>query len=653
MSKLHIMFWGFVGLFSVFGHAGWANPASEVVIEFLKGEGIQVSSGAAAGYVPDRVCAECHADKAESFAEMGMARSMYRPAKDKIIEDLDAMPYYHEPSQRHYTMEWRGDEMWFQRYGKTADGTKIDEFSVKVDWIMGSGNHVRVYLYQTADGALFQLPLGWYTQTGKWAMAPGYESANHDGVLRDIHQRCIGCHNAFGELSERSGMKGHIGLYPQDLPEGIGCQRCHGPGSEHVYRAYSGEGEMEDLRSAIVNPGKLPRERLYSICYGCHMQSNVAVNSQLRLGRDHYSFRPGEDLRDFIMQLDIKEAEQSREERFEINHHPYRLEQSTCFIQSKGELGCLSCHDPHVKIKPEQRAAHYRKACLSCHELDDDGLPAIEETEATHPQIAATDDCTTCHMPERRTEDVVEVWMTDHRIVRHIEPEKERMRAIKSVDPVVEGVFLQNPNSGVPKAEASMLQLMAILDYSKNKMDFAVRDLEKLLGQTQTPHFEPWLTLIEAYITNRNYAKARQIAAATLKRAPDNPKVINAVAVSLYATGEKAQAIEILKKAAKEMPDLIFFRLTLAKFLAAEGKLDEALHYAESVVDQRPNQWQAWALIANLAQAKNDNERALEAYLRTLEIRPVSPAIRKKTVSLLQAEGRQDDAARHQSRLKP
>jgi oligoendopeptidase F len=34
-------------------------------------------------------------------------------------------------------------------------------------------------------------------------------------------------------------------------------------------------------------------------------------------------------------------------------------------------------------------------------------------------------------------------------------------------------------------------------------MDFAVRDLENLLGQTQTPHFEPWLTLIEAYITNK------------------------------------------------------------------------------------------------------------------------------------------------------
>ena len=652
MSKVRIRFLVFVGLLSVLGHAGWANPLSEAAIEFLKGEGIHVSSGAAADYVPDTVCAECHADKAESFADMGMARSMYRPAKDNTIEDFDAVAYYHEPSQRHYEMEWRDGGMWFQRYGNTADGTKIDEFNVKVDWIMGSGNHVRVYLYQTPDGAMFQLPLAWYTQTNKWAMAPGYESAKHDGVLRDIHQRCIGCHNAFGEYSEKSGLKGHIGLYPHDLPEGIGCQRCHGPGAEHVYRAYSGEGEVEELRSAIVQPGKLPRERLYSICYGCHMQSNVAVNAQLRLGRDHFSFRPGEDLKDFIAQIDIKEADQSKEDRFEINHHPYRLEQSTCFIQSKGELGCLSCHDPHVKIKPEQRVEHYRNACLSCHELDDDGLPAIEETEATHPKIAATDDCTTCHMPERRTEDVVEVWMTDHRIVRHIEPEEERMREIKSVDPVVENVFLQHPNSGVPKAEASMLQLMAILDYSKNKMDFAVRDLEKLLGQTQTPHFEPWLTLIEAYIANKQYGKARQIAGATLKRAPDNPKVINAVAVSLYATGDKAQAIDILTKTANQMPELVFIRLTLAKLLAAEGKLDGALQYAESVVEQRPNQWQAWALIANLAKAMGDDTRALEAYLKTLEIRPESPAIRKKTVSLLEAAGRQDEAARHQTRLK-
>ena len=40
---------------------------------------------------------------------------------------------------------------------------------------LGSGNHSRGYLYRTPSGELYQLPLMWYTQTGRWGMAPGYD----------------------------------------------------------------------------------------------------------------------------------------------------------------------------------------------------------------------------------------------------------------------------------------------------------------------------------------------------------------------------------------------------------------------------------------------------------------------------------------------
>lgn len=640
MSGIRLLRSGWAFLFVVCAQMGLANPVPQDVRDFLMGEGISVSSGAAEGYVPDHVCADCHSDKAESFSEVAMSRSFYRPAEQKIIEDFGALPFYHEPSKRYYEMEWDGEAYQFRRYRMTLAGDKVDEFSVKVDWIMGSGNHARVYLYQTPDGAMFQLPLAWYSQSNEWAMAPGYEKADHDGVLRDIHQRCMACHNAFGDYAENSGLKGYPALYPKDLPEGIGCQRCHGPGAEHAYLAYRGATDVDDVRSAIVQPGKLQSDKTYSVCYGCHMQPNVAVNSQLRLGRQHYGFRPGQDIKDFIAQLDIEEAGKTKDERFEINHHPYRMEQSTSFKESDGALGCLTCHDPHVKIKPEERAAHYRKACLTCHELDRDGLPDIATTEAKHPVITESDDCTICHMPKRRTQDVVEVWMTDHKIVRFADSEEERMKRIKSADAVVERIFPADPDHGVPQSEMMLLQLMALLDYSQNTIDFAVTDLEKLLSQTKTEHYEPWLSLIEAYIANRQFGKARAIAAETFKRAPENPKVINAVAVSRYATGQKAEAIQMLQKTARDMPEIVFIKLSLAKLLAAEGRLDEAMQLSEEIVKLRPNEWQAWALIANLAQAKGDDRRALEAFLTTLEIRPESPAIRKKAESLMQTETR-------------
>ena len=50
--------------------------------------GVSVTKGAAAGYVPDAVCGECHADKAESFSNVGMAKSLFRPSPERVVEDF-------------------------------------------------------------------------------------------------------------------------------------------------------------------------------------------------------------------------------------------------------------------------------------------------------------------------------------------------------------------------------------------------------------------------------------------------------------------------------------------------------------------------------------------------------------------------------------
>ena len=44
--------------------------------------------------------------------------------------------------------------------------------------------------------------------------------------------------------------------------------------------------------------------------------------------------------------------------------------ESACFKGSTGtgRLGCVSCHDPHERVRPAARDAHYRGRCLQCHE---------------------------------------------------------------------------------------------------------------------------------------------------------------------------------------------------------------------------------------------------------------------------------------------
>ena len=629
----------------------WAADGDKAY-EILADMGITVSDGATKGYVPDTVCAECHVDKAESFAEMGMARSFYKPRPETAVEDFAGLPYFHEPSQRYYEMELRGQEYWFTRYGKTPGGDKIDVFSTKVDWILGSGNHSRIYLYQTPDGAMFQLPISWYTQSGEWAMAPGYEFHDHEGVLRPISARCMTCHNSYPAYPEGAGFAGQPQVFPEDMPEGISCQRCHGPGADHVEQAYGGASSLEALQAAITNPGKLPREELYSICYGCHMQPTATINGQLRLGRGEFSFRPGQNVHDFLMKMDIEDPAVPASERFEINHHPYRMEQSACFTQSQGELGCLTCHDPHVKIKPEERAAHYRAACLSCHETDDASLPAMADTGKSHPDIAQTDDCTACHMPKRRTQDVVEVWMTDHKITRTIAPEEERLAPIQSERVQVKRIFPADPDQGAPEAERRALTLMSVLEYTSYKTPAMSRKLHDILDSDKVDRFEPWLALLNSYVAQKNFSAAARIADYTLSLAPDNPGVITAAAITRFRTGHQQQAIAMLRDLVEKQPDNVEPRLKLGNFLAVTGQVPEAEQHVKKVVELRPNHWQAWTLLAGLQRAMGAQEDAVAAYLKALDIRPESHGVRRATVKMLDSAGRKDEAKEHFEMLK-
>ena len=91
------------------------------------------------------------------------------------------------------------------------------------------------------------------------------------------------------------------------------------------------------------------------------------------------------------------------DDKFEIVGAAYRLRQSPCYLESKGRLTCTTCHDPHKIVRGAPAVARQRQVCQQCH------------ASAHHPES----DCATCHMPKRRTEDAVQVIMTDHRIQRH------------------------------------------------------------------------------------------------------------------------------------------------------------------------------------------------------------------------------------------
>jgi hypothetical protein len=548
---------------------------------------LRASEGAAAGYLPDTACGRCHADKQQSFAAVGMARSFARADTAPRVENFEQAAYVHQPSGRHYRMLRRDDGLWFQRHRLDADGTVVDAIELRVDWILGSGNRARSYLHQTEAGELYQLPIGWYSEDRTWAMSPGFEGASHSGVERLVRRECMFCHNAYPEVPEGSDRHDQPHLFPATLPQGIGCQRCHGPGAEHV-RTVLEANPVEAIRAAIVNPARLDWAQRNDVCFQCHLLPAVEVIGARRMGRHDYSFRPGQALVDYLAHVDIEQHGMDRSERFQINHHAYRLQQSTCFIESEGQMGCVSCHDPHRKQTGGGHQTHYRERCLACHQ------PHSETDRQALAQSAKTgvdiESCTACHMPQRRTQDVVLTTMTDHRIVRGPVDFAALIAPLSPRQANLAGVGLYRPEDAPRGAEGLAYQSLAALRVTSNVG--ALDQLERAVAAMPSPH-PGW-----------HYELARQQLSARR-----------------YAAG--LATLDQLDQATEPYPYAIGLR-ALAEL--GQGKLDPAAARLERHIGSLAFQPEDYYNFGLAMRAGGQHQRALDAFRELSRLRPLMAA---------------------------
>jgi hypothetical protein len=421
-------------------------------------------------------------------------------------------------------------------------------------------------------------------------MAPGYDRADHDGVVRRVRHECMFCHNAYGAVAEEKLSYWRTQTFPKQLPEGIGCQRCHGPGAKHV---------ETKTRDSIINPVRLGTRLRNDICYECHMQPTVVIAGMRKFGRDVYAFRPGQALDDYAHRIDIDEDDMPRAERFEINHHPYRLEQSRCFTESEGRLSCLTCHDPHRKVSD---AAHYRKACMSCH-------------QTPH---RVNEDCTSCHMPKRRPQDVVHTVMTDH-FIRRTPGGPELLAMREEREPALTGV----------ESKDELYDMVALVRATGGASAAPVRRLEQLLRERRPAEIEPYLDLGSAMLRQRRWKDLDDLTTAILGRDPKQELALEWRAIARAGlTRDTGEAIRVLSTL--QRPEAAF---NAGVFLAGRGQWKEAIAMYERALAARPNFTAAWHRLGEARRECGDPLGAIDAFRRALEIEP-SHARAREAISL-------------------
>jgi predicted CXXCH cytochrome family protein len=641
-------------------------------------------------YVNSKLCESCHVTQAQSYRHTGMARSFYRPQPGNTIEDYSrANSYYHEPSDSHFTMIERDGKYYQRRYQIGYQGKQTNIEEKQIHFVMGSGNHARTYLHRTSRNTLQQLPLGWYAEKGgHWGMSPGYDHPDHPDSRRTITHECMFCHNAYPQIPSANREYGADPLFEGALPEGVDCQRCHGPGGRHVTLAESG-GPRENIRAAIVNPDRLSPERAMDVCAQCHLQTTTTAlsHSILRYDRGPFSYRPGEPLSAFRLTFDHASR---TEDRFEITSSVYRLRQSACFLKSAGRLRCTTCHDPHSIPRGEAATERYDGVCRQCH------ASAGEHTTSLG--------CVGCHMPKRRTDDVVHVVMTDHKIQRK-KPDRDLIAdmperldtiehaAIVAYDPklgrsqqdqldlaVAQVRELGKINSGIPRLSKLIEQFhpqradyyLELADglQAGDEHDRALRFYEqasrrrpgstiigkKLAGTAMETHQleraaavlkrvvqvapddpSAWHLLGQAYIAQKRNADAAAALQKAIAIDPDLPEAHNNLGAILAERGEQVGAEREFREAMRVQPGLAQARRNLANLLALNHDLPQAAYYFESALRLKPDYATARLDYAQML-AETGDVKGATAHLK-LAAQDSNPEIRRAALKLLNSLG--------------
>ncbi|XXF74954.1 cytochrome c3 family protein [Myxococcaceae bacterium GXIMD 01537] len=358
---------------------------------------------AAVPYAGSPSCAACHPDHTASWRRTFHRTMTQEATPASVVGDFSGATFTTAGVTSRFLRE--GDRFFIE----TLDGQGRLRQQV-VERTVGSR---RVQQYLTREGDRYiRLPLAWDIEEQRWLhLTSGF--LDPDGTDFNTHRalwnaNCIFCHN----VKARPGYDWDTQRFDSHVEElGIGCEACHGPGTEHaarntspLRRYYLHSTDVGD--GSIINPLRLDALRRIQVCGHCHGQRLPRPIERIRpFLSEGDPYTAGDNLLDYTEPL-LRDSHLQgvdvalrfwRDGTPRLSAYEYQgLLLSPDF--QRGGLTCQHCHsmhegDPRGMITEEKRGP---AACQTCH----GDIVARAAQHSRHAEGSTGTDCYACHMPK-------------------------------------------------------------------------------------------------------------------------------------------------------------------------------------------------------------------------------------------------------------
>jgi len=339
------------------------------------------------GYVGAEACAKCHAAIHHEWAE-SRHNKMMQPATKQSVEGDFAQDKVVLRGSTYLLQQANG------AYSITESDLTGKAWEHRVEYTLGN-RRIQHYLTTLPDGRIVVIPPTWDNIRKKWSHdldvhnpeeAPG-------SPFQVWNKTCYSCHVS---REQKNFDLQQLSYHTTWQNLGTNCERCHGPGREHIAKAAAratGADTRTGVNGTIVNPARLDAARSTMVCAQCHSFRDIYADG-FPAGANYYDyFLP-------VLEYRLPESEDPAywpdgRPRW-LSNQALGLWQSQCFL--KGGATCGTCHsrahntdiERNPQLRPDNNAL-----CARCHTA----IAASVSAHSHHAAHGAGSSCVECHMP--------------------------------------------------------------------------------------------------------------------------------------------------------------------------------------------------------------------------------------------------------------